>query len=454
MGPRAVVTSASFESREMTRRQIRRGLIASFLGSVVMWYDILIFGLLVPGYLGPLFFPSKDPLVSAFWGYVALLASFGARPVGGIVFGHIGDRVGRKAALLTTLLLGGLASAGIGLLPTYVVIGVLAPVFLFAVRALVGLAVGGEWGGATTLLIEWGNKTGRRGYLTAWPQVSVGAALLLCFGAIAASMALVGPHSYWTWRLPFLASLAITGIGAYVRLGILETPIFSGLRERRRIARHPVTTALRRNFKEVALSALLRQGEQLPSVIYSNFFIAYGGLVLKLPYRTLVFVSVVAGLASLFFPIIWGRLSDRFGRRRIFILGVIATAVMAPFYFPLLDTGDLNIIIATQAVAQVVNAMTTGPISAYITEQFPARVRYSGASVAEGVGAVLSGGIASPITTQLLIHFGAASIALYIIAGCVISLLAALGLRDRRKQDLAVEYPDNETERAMAEAPA
>lgn len=448
-----MISTSRLEQSDMARRQLRRALFASGLGSLFEWYDIVIYGILAPLYLGRLFFPSRDPIASVLFAYAGLLASFGMRPVGGILFGHFGDRIGRKAMLLATLLLGGLASFGIGWLPTYSDIGVWAPASLLALRVLVGLSLGGEWGGATLLVLEWANTTGRRGWWSAWPQVSVTGSTLLGLGVLAASMALVGPSSFWTWRLPFLASIVLVAIGLYVRLGVMETPIFRELLESRRVARHPVRTALRSNFGEVILAALLRMGEQGPGVIVTSFFPAYGSLVLHLPQRTLIFVSVVAGCIGLLAPPFFGFLSDVYGRRRVFVAGAFAMLCFAPFFFWLLDTGDVLTIIVTLALGQVINGMTTGPLSAYIAEQFATRVRYSGASLGAGIGAVLSGGLASVVATKLLdVFHSPVPISIYIMVGCSISILASVGLRDRRQQDLGVEYAHDDTAPALGRA--
>jgi MFS family permease len=448
-----LLSRSRLEQSDMTRRQLGRAVIASVIGSLFEWYDIVVYGILAPLYLGRLFFPNSDPIASVLFGYVGLLFSFGARPIGGALFGHFGDRRGRKAMLITTLLLGGIASFAIGWLPTYADIGVWAPVSLLALRTLVGLSLGGEWGGATLLMLEWSNLTGRRGWWSAWPQISVTGSTLLGFGALAASTALVGPSSWWTWRLPFLLSIVLVGIGLYVRLGVLETPIFTRLLESRRMARHPVRLALRRNLGAIVLTAALRMGEQGPGVIVSSFFLAYGSLVLHLAQPTLILASIIAGAIGLLAPPFFGFLSDVYGRRRIFVIGAFAMLAFAPLYFALLDTRDLPTIVATLALAQVINGMTSGPLSAYIAEQFTARVRYSGASIGAGIGAFFSGGLASAVATLLLRSFhSSAPISAYVMIGCAISLLAASALRDRRGQDLGVEYADDETAPAMGTA--
>jgi MFS family permease len=225
--------------------------------------------------MGRLFFPAGDPLASTLSGYLGLGVSFGARFFGAAFFGRFGDRVGRKATLVVTLLFGGVSSALIGVLPTYAEIGVAAPVLLLLLRACVGFALGGEWGGAVLLTLEWGNRR-RRGLWSALPQIGAVAATVLGFIAIAASTALVGPGSYWAWRLPFIASVALVAVGLYVRLGILETPTFSRLMEERKTERRPVRAVLSGNFGEVILTAQIKIGDQVPLVLMTIMATAIG----------------------------------------------------------------------------------------------------------------------------------------------------------------------------------
>ena len=436
-------TGAAYTSGgDLTRRQLVRAVLASTIGTTIEWFDTTLYGLLIPLYIGRLFFPSGDPLTSALAGFVSLLVSFGARPLGGIVFGHYGDRLGRKATLVVTLLLSGVASTLIGVLPTYAEAGVLAPVLLLALRLCIGLSLGGEWGGAVLLSLEWGNGR-RRGFWAAWPQIGVVAAAVLGFLSIQGSVALVGAGSPWVWRLPFLASIVLVAVGLYVRLGVLETPTFSRLLEQRRIERAPVLAVLGRNWREILLTALLRMGEQAPLLVFTTFFLVYATTALRLPPATAVNVSIVSGLFGIACPPLFGYLSDLLGRRRVFLTGVVAMALWALPYFALLGTRDVRLVLLAASVAQLIAAAMAGPEAAFIAEAFTGRLRYSGASIGAGLGAVVSGGAASIVSVVLFQRFhSAVPVAFYIVGCCLVSLVAGALLRERSSQDLSVEYDE------------
>ena len=443
MSTTARATGAAYTSGgDLTRRQLGRAVLASTIGTTIEWFDTTLYGLLIPLSIGRLFFPAGDPLTSSLAGFASLMVSFGARPIGGVIFGHYGDRLGRKATLVVTLLLSGIASTLIGLLPTYAEIGVLAPVLLLALRLCIGLSLGGEWGGAVLLTLEWGNGR-HRGFWAAWPQIGVVAAAVLGFLSIQASVALVGPQSWWVWRLPFLASIVLVVVGLYVRLGVLETPTFSRLLERRRIERAPVLAVLGRNWREVLLTALLRMGEQAPLLVFTTFFLIYATVALRLPQATAVNVSIVAGLFGIVSPPVFGYLSDLFGRRRVFLAGVVAMALWAFPYFALLNTREVGLVLLAACVAQVVAAAMAGPEAAFIAEAFTGRLRYSGASIGAGLGAPISGGAASIVSVLLFQRFHSATpVAAYIVGCCLVSLVAGALLRERSRQDLSVEYDE------------
>jgi MFS family permease len=438
----------------LTRRQRFRAVVASTIGTTIEWYDTILFGLAVPLYIGPLFFPSRDPFSSALAGFSTLLASFAARPIGAALFGHYGDKVGRKATLVATLLAGGVASCLVGLVPTYAEIGVFAPILLVLLRVVIGASLGGEWGGSVLLSMEWSNQ-GRRGYWASWPQIGVPAATVLGFAALQGSLWLLGPSSYWAWRLPFLASIILVAIGLYVRLGVLETPTFSHLLESRRIARRPVLTVLRRNPREVLLTCLLRLGEQTPAMIFSTFFLVYATATLHLTFAAVIQVSLLASLVGLGATPLFGYVSDLVGRRRMFLTGVACMAVFALPYWSLLNTRDVGLVLLAAVLAQVIVAMMTGPQAAFIAEAFTGSLRYSGASIGAGLGAVISGGLASLIAIKLFQTFHSpAPIGIYIIVCSALSFAAALALRERSRADVSVEYDDEDQAAGALSQPA
>ena len=424
------------------RRQLIRAAFASTIGTTVEWYDVVLYGLLAPLYLGRLFFPSHDPVTSILAANGALLFSFGARPVGAAVFGRFGDRLGRKATLVITLLVAGLASAAIGVLPVFAEVGIAAPIMLSLLRFCIGAALGGEWSGAVLLTLEWGNRN-RRGLWSSFPQIGAVGAGVLGLGAIQASIMLVGPQSPLAWRLPFLASILLVLVGLYVRLNVLDTPTFTRLLEERRIERHPVRTVLRRNPGEVVLTALLRVGEQAPLVLFANFFLLYTAVGLHLPQSTAINVSIVAGLVGVVCTPLFGYVSDLVGRRRTFAWGAVAMLIFAVPYFALLNTRDVTLILAAAAAGQVIAAAMAGPEAALIAESFTGRLRYTGSSLGAGLGALLAGGVATVAGPFLYQRFHSAfPVAVYMMVCSLVSILAVSLLRERRTQDLSREYDD------------
>jgi MFS family permease len=342
---------------------------------------------------------------------------------------------------VATLVVGGVASALIGLLPTYATIGVAAPVLLLLLRACVGFALGGEWGGAVLLTLEWSNHR-HRGLWSAFPQVGAVAATVLGFVAIAASTALVGQQSPWAWRLPFIASLALVAVGLYVRLGVLETPTFVSLKEQHRTERRPVRTVLRRHLGEVVLTAMVKIGDQVPLVLMTTFFLVYTG-VLRLPMASAVAVSIWSGLVGVACTPLFGYVSDLVGRRRTYACGALLMALFALPYFALVGTREITLILVAAVVAQVLVAAMNGPEAALIAESFTGRLRYSGASLGAGLGAPLGGGVASALGVVLFQRFhSTVPVALYLIACCLLGAIGAGLLTERRTQDLGVEYDD------------
>lgn len=424
------------------RRQLVRAVIASTIGSTIEGYDVFIYGLLVPLYLGKLFFPTGDPVKSSTIGLAVLLVSFGCRPIGGALFGHFGDRAGRKATLIATLLLGGLAVFASGLLPTYAQIGIWAPIALIASRVLIGLSIGGEWGGAVLLSMEWSERP-RRGLRAAWPQAAVPAAILLGFAAIAGARALVGPGSDLAWRLPFLASILLVLVGLYVRLGVLETPSFTRLLESGRIERAPVLSVLQRNWREVLLTASLRLGEQAPAVVFTIVFLTLAGPLLHLSQGTAITIAMISAAVGMVATPIAGWVADMIGRRATFSLGLVAMFTFALPYWLLLGSGNLALIAAAAITAQILVAWLAGSNAAFIAEAFTGRLRYSGASMGAGIGAFFSGGLASVLALGLYQRFHSPiPIGVYLMFCCVASFIGAQLLRERSHQDLSGEYDE------------
>jgi MFS family permease len=426
----------------LTRRQLRRALLASTIGTTIEWYDFLLYGNATALYLAPLFFPRKDAFLSTLAAYTTFLVGFLVRPLGAAFFGHLGDRVGRKATLIVTLSLMGTATFLVGLVPTYAQIGILGGIFLFALRILQGLGLGGEWGGSVLLTVEWGDRR-RRGWLGSWPQLGVPAGLLLGYGALQLFTLSMGAQSYWGWRIPFLLSFVLVLVGLYIRLGILETPVFARLLEERKIERQPVVSVLRYNWREVVLCFMLRAGETAPALIFQTFWLTYATQVLKLKQAAVYNYVILAAAISLFAIPFFGHLSDRIGRKRTYLIGATVMFCFALPYWIMLDTKVPLVMAAAVILSFIVQDIQYGPQAALMAESFTGRRRYSGASLGYHVGAAIWAGTAPIVALALLNAFHSyVPIALYMMATAVVSFVACALLRERSQQDLGLEYDE------------
>ena len=332
----------------------------------------------------------------------------------------------------------GLASALVGVLPGTATIGIAAPILLVVLRLLQGIAVGGEWSGSVLLSMEWG-KQRRRGLMASWPQMGVPIGLLLGTGAMTA-IALAFPDAFkaWAWRIPFLASPLLVAIGLWVRLKVLETPMFARLVEERTVAKVPVAEVIRRYPKQIVLSALLRMSEQAPFYIYTAFALAYiKDHLHKTEGLGLAAVTVGGALELLLIPA-FGNLSDRLGRRRVYATGAILMAVVAFPAFLLLNTGAAGLIILAVALIAIPHAIQYGPQSSYIAENFPTGLAYAGSGLGYQAASLIAGGPAPLLATWILVNFGWQAISVYIIACAILTLIAVALLPDRSQADLDV----------------
>jgi MFS family permease len=310
------------------RTQLRRAVIASTVGTTIEWYDFLLYSTVTGLVFGKLFFPHSDPLVGVLEAFAIYTVGFIARPIGAAIFGHYGDRIGRKATLIATLLITGLATFAVGFVPTYETVGIWGAVILTIIRFIQGIGVGGEWGGSVLLAMEWARTNKHRGFIASWPQLGGPAGLLLANVAVLVFSAISGDQFLvWGWRIPFMLSIVMVGVGLYIRLGILETPAFRRIVDEQRVERVPVIEVLKRQPKEVILSALARTGEQAPAYIYLAFIFAYGTQILHQSRDFLLSALITAGVISLFTIPIAGALSDRFGRKRIYLIGSVLTGI-------------------------------------------------------------------------------------------------------------------------------
>jgi len=437
--------SASHEIAALTaaehRRQLRRAVLASTIGTAIEWYDFFLYSTVTGLVFARLFFPRADHFVGTLEAFGVYAVGFFARPIGAAIFGHYGDRLGRKAALITTLLLMGSATFLVALVPGYDRSGIWGAVILTFLRFIQGIGVGGEWGGSVLLAMEWAQTNRHRGFIASWPQFGVPAGLFLSNLAVLAFSAISGEHFLtWGWRVPFLLSIVLVGLGLYIRLGILETPVFVRLVAERRIERAPVLEVLRRQPREIILTALCRMAEQAPFYVFTAFVFAYGTGLLHLDRDFLLMAVLAASVLSFFSIPFFGHLSDRFGRKRIYMLGAALTGVYGFAYFALLDTRTPALVALAIVLSLVPHDIMYGPQAALIAESFPGRLRYSGASLGYQLSSVIAGGPAPLIASSLVARSHSASgVALFILACALISLIATALLKDRTNQDISAD---------------
>ena len=421
------------------RTQLRRAVLASTIGTTIEWYDFFLYSTVTGLVFARLFFPNSDPLVGTLQAFLVYAVGFIARPVGAAIFGHFGDRIGRKSTLIATLMLMGVATFLVALVPGYASIGIWGAVLLTVLRFLQGVGVGGEWGGSVLLAMEWSRSNAQRGFVAAWPQLGVPAGLFLANLAVLAFSAISGPQFIaWGWRIPFLLSIVLVAIGLWIRLGILETPAFRQLVQDHAIERAPLAEVCRRHPKEIILSALVRMGEQAPFYIFTAFVFSYGTATLHLS-RDLLLVSVlVASVLSLVTVPLAGHLSDRFGRRRVYILGAVLTGLFGWLWFAMLNTLVPGWVMLAIVLSLIPHDLMYGPQAALIAESFPARLRYSGASLGYQLASIIAGGPAPLIAAALLDRYhSGVPIAIFITVCAVISVAAAAALKDYTNRDAA-----------------
>jgi MFS family permease len=414
-------------------RQVRRALVSSVIGTSIEWYDFFLYGTMAALVFPKLFFPESSPHAGTLAAFATYAVGFAARPVGAAIFGHFGDRIGRKATLVATLLLMGISSALIGFLPTHSEIGLWAAGLLVFLRVMQGIGVGGEWGGSVLLAMEWGHKR-RRGLVASLPQMGVPIGLLLGNGAVIIFSKAVGNFESASmtaaWRWPFWFSLVLVAVGLFIRLRVLETPLFARVLEGRQVERQPVAEVIRRNPREILLSALIRLSEQAPFYLFTAFVLAYGTEELGFSKDFMLYSVLGAAALSLVSVPFFGHLSDLVGRKRMYMIGAAATLVMVFPYFALLETKVAFLVVLAVVLSLVPHDMQYGPQAALIAETFDTRLRYSGAGLGYQLASVIAGGPAPLIAATVLARTGSSFwISVYIIGCAVVSLLALLGMR-------------------------
>jgi metabolite-proton symporter len=422
-----MATHTPVSDPDSIRRHRRRAVVASTVGTAIEWYDFFLYGTAAALVFPHLFFPGQSAYVGVIASFGTQFVGFAARPVGAAIFGHFGDRVGRKSTLVTTLVLMGASTFLMGLLPGYAAIGIAAPLLLVLLRVIQGIGVGGEWGGSVLLSMEWGSER-RRGFMASWPQLGVPLGLLASTGMVKLMSSAAGDgFDSWGWRVPFLASIVLIGIGLYVRLRVLESPAFTEVKQEREVVRQPVWSVLRHHPRVVLTSALVRLSEQAPFYLFITFVLTYGTEKVGLTRGDLFNDTLIAAALGLISVPLWGYVSDLIGRRLTYGFGIVCVALFAFPYFTMLNTGSSGIVLLAIVLSLFFHDMQYGPQAALIAEGFGTNVRYSGAGLGYQLASVIAGGPAPLIAAAILESTGSSTgISWYMIACCVIAFIALL----------------------------
>lgn len=416
------------------KRDLRKVIAASMIGTTIEWYDFFLYGSAAALVFNKLFFPKSDPLTGAMLAFATYALGFAARPLGGLVFGHFGDRIGRKRLLMLSLMLMGGATMLIGCLPTYGQIGMLAPILLVVLRLVQGFAVGGEWGGAVLMVTEYGEAK-RRGFWAGWPQAGVPAGNLLAAAVLAVMSAVMSNADFlsWGWRVPFLLSAVLVGIGYWVRVSLAESPLFQKALEDAGQPRAPVMDALRERPGGIAIGAGLRVAENISFYVVTTFGLTYivdhAHLTRALALNAML---IATGVEVVLIPI-FAALSDKIGRRPLYFLGAAGIAGWGFVFFRLIDTGQMPLIVLAMIGGLVCHALMYAPQAAFIAELFPTRMRYSGASLAYQATSIFAGSLAPIIALFLLDRYKSwVPIAIYLAIAGAISAFSALKARETK----------------------
>ena len=435
------------ERTAQPRTSIVKVVAASMAGTTVEWYDFFLYGVAAAVVFPHVFFPAEDPAVGTLLALATFAIGFIARPVGGLVFGHYGDKIGRKKLLVVSLLMMGGATFLIGLLPGYDTIGLAAPLLLVLLRLVQGFALGGEWGGAVLIVSEHGDPA-HRGYWASWPQAGAPGGQLLANGLLAL-LALFQPEDAflsWGWRIPFLLSAVLVGIGLYIRLAVEESPVF---RQAQREAEQkaaageretmPIIEVFRRYPREVLTAMGARFAENVSYYIFTIVVLTYLAKVLHAPSSFGLNAVLIGAAVHLVTIPVWGALSDRFGRRPIYLIGAVGVGVWSFVFFYLVDTGNFALTALAVCGGLIFHGAMYGPQAAFLSELFGTKVRYSGTSVGYQLASILAGGLAPIIGVWLFTTYGGYAVAAYVALAGLITVLAVATYTETSKRDLAAD---------------
>ncbi|MFE6423993.1 MFS transporter [Streptomyces rochei] len=422
---------------------LKRIVAASLIGTTIEWYDFFLYGSAAALVFNKLFFPDSDPLVGTLLSFLTYAVGFAARPLGALVFGHYGDRLGRKKLLVLSLLMMGGATFAIGLLPTHATIGTAAPVLLTVLRLVQGFALGGEWGGAVLLVSEHGDAR-RRGFWASWPQTGAPAGQLLATGVLALLTAVLSDAAFnsWGWRIPFLLSGVLVMVGLWIRLSVDESPVFKqALAQAETRASKaeplPLVSVLRHHWRDVLIAMGARMAESISYYVITAFILVYATTAADVSKQTALNTVLIA--SAVHFAVIpaWGALSDRVGRRPVYLLGAAGVGLWTFPFFMLIDTGHFGGLLLAVTVGLVLHGAMYAPQAAFFSEMFATRMRYSGASIGAQFASVAAGAPAPLIATALLDEYDSSTpISLYVIASVVLTLIAVGVAKETRNRDL------------------
>jgi metabolite-proton symporter len=444
---------------------LKRIVAASLIGTTIEWYDFFLYGSAAALVFNKLFFPDSDPLVGTLLSFLTYAVGFAARPLGALVFGHYGDRLGRKKLLVLSLLLMGGATFAIGLLPTHATVGSAAPVLLTALRLVQGFALGGEWGGAVLLVSEHGDAR-RRGFWASWPQTGAPAGQLLATGVLSLLTAVLSDDAFgsWGWRIPFLLSGVLVIVGLWIRLSVDESPVFRqalAQAEARKAAQDgvaeklPLVSVLRHHWRDVLIAMGARMAENISYYVITAFILVYATTAADVSKQTALNAVLIASAVHFAVIPLWGALSDRIGRRPVYLIGAVGVGLWMFPFFALIDTSGFGSMVLAVTVGLVLHGAMYAPQAAFFSEMFATRMRYSGASIGAQFASVAAGAPAPLIATALLDDYGSSTpIALYVIAAAVLTVLAVLVAKETRLRDLAAVDPADDEEQAASASPA